>query len=67
MMFNHITISYDPCYEPSRKGEKWTDFEDNGLLYELQNNLPISVFNINKSGNLLKLVSGDNIGTKVHF
>ena len=42
MMFNHITISYDPCYEPSRKGEKWTDFEDNGLLYELQNNLPIS-------------------------
>ena len=28
-------------YDPYRKGEKWPDFEDNGLLYELQNNLPI--------------------------
>ena len=31
-----------------------------------ENRLPISVFNINKSGNLLKLAQGDNIGTIVH-
>jgi len=30
-----------------------------------ENKLPIIVFDMNKKGNLLKLVSGDNIGTKV--
>jgi len=30
-----------------------------------ENNLPIIVFNMNKSGNLLKLVDGENIGTSV--
>ncbi|HHC78291.1 MAG TPA: UMP kinase [Flavobacteriia bacterium] len=30
-----------------------------------ENKLPIIVFDINKKGNLLKLVSGENIGTKV--
>jgi uridylate kinase len=30
-----------------------------------ENKLPIIVFNMNKKGNLLKLVSGENIGTKV--
>lgn len=33
-----------------------------------ENNLPIIVFNMNKDNNLLKLVTGDNIGTSVgHF
>ena len=32
-----------------------------------ENNLPISIFNINKPGNLLKLVQGTNIGTRVHL
>ena len=31
-----------------------------------ENNLPIIVFNMNKSGNLLKLVKGDKIGTTVN-
>ena len=31
-----------------------------------ENSLPISVFNINKPGNLLKLVSGEPIGTQVY-
>lgn len=31
-----------------------------------ENNLPIVVFDINQKGNLLKLVSGENIGTTVH-
>jgi uridylate kinase len=30
-----------------------------------ENNLPIIVFNMNKEGNLKKVVSGENIGTKV--
>ena len=31
-----------------------------------ENNLPIYVFDMNKPGNLLKAVSGENIGTEVH-
>ena len=30
-----------------------------------ENNLPIVVFDMNKKGNLLKIVSGENIGTVV--
>jgi uridylate kinase len=30
-----------------------------------ENDVPIIVFDMNKKGNLLKLVSGENIGTKV--
>ena len=30
-----------------------------------ENKLPIIVFDMNKKGNLLKLLSRDNIGTKV--
>jgi uridylate kinase len=29
--------------------------------------LPIIIFDMNKEGNLLNLVSGENIGTKVEF
>ena len=32
-----------------------------------ENELPIIVFDMNKSGNLLKVVSGENIGTKVNI
>ncbi|TRZ46373.1 UMP kinase [Robertkochia solimangrovi] len=32
-----------------------------------ENNLPIIVFDMNKEGNLLKVVSGENIGTKVNL
>ena len=31
-----------------------------------ENNLPIIVFNMNKSGNLLKIIKGDKIGTTVN-
>jgi len=30
-----------------------------------ENNLPIIVFNMNKQGNLLKIISGEKIGTIV--
>lgn len=32
-----------------------------------ENNLPIIVFNMNKKGNLYKVVSGQTVGTKVHI
>ena len=32
-----------------------------------ENKLPIIIFDMNKEGNLLNLVSGENIGTKVEF
>ena len=31
-----------------------------------ENNLPIIVFDMNKKGNLMKVVTGENIGTKVN-
>ena len=31
-----------------------------------ENELPIIVFDMNKPGNLLKVVSGENIGTEVN-
>ena len=30
-----------------------------------ENKLPIIVFDMNKKGNLLKVLSGENVGTKV--
>ena len=36
MMYNH-----DANYEAYRKGDKWLEFEDDALLFELQNNLTI--------------------------
>ncbi|MFT4781741.1 MAG: uridylate kinase, partial [Pseudohongiellaceae bacterium] len=32
-----------------------------------ENRLPIIVFDMNKKGNLMKVVSGENIGTKVNI
>ena len=32
-----------------------------------ENKLPIIVFDMNKAGNLLRVVSGENIGTKVNL
>jgi uridylate kinase len=31
-----------------------------------ENNLPMVVFNMDKSGNLLKLIKGENVGTIIH-
>lgn len=54
-------ISYDDIYT---KGLKVMDLTATTMCKE--NNLPIVVFNMDKVGNLLKVVSGDNIGTVVH-
>jgi len=32
-----------------------------------ENKLPIIVFDMNKKGNLLKVISGENVGTKVNL
>ena len=55
-------ISFDEVYN-----NKLSVMDMTAFTLCKENHLPISVFNINKSGNLLKLVNGDNIGTKVHI
>ena len=54
------TISYK---DAMNKGLKVMDMTAFALSQE--NNLPIIVFDMNKKGNLEKVVSGENIGTKV--
>jgi uridylate kinase len=54
-------ISFKDVY---KKGLKVMDMTAFTLCEE--NNLPIIVFDMNKPGNLLKLIKGDNVGTLVH-
>ena len=59
MKFN--SLSFDEVFE---KGLKVMDMTAFTLSHE--NNLPIIVFDMNKEGNLLKIVEGENIGTLVN-
>lgn len=54
-------ISYDDIYT---KGLKVMDLTATTMCKE--NGLPIVVFNMDKPGNLLKVVTGEDIGTLVH-
>jgi uridylate kinase len=55
------TLSFDEAYEKKLQVMDLTAFT---LCKE--NNLPILVFDMNTPGNLLKVVSGEKIGTLVH-
>lgn len=55
-------ISFDDVL---KKGLKVMD--TTAFTLSQENELPIIVFNINKKGNLLKVVSGENIGTTVNM
>jgi uridylate kinase len=55
------TISFD---EVLKKGLKVMD--TTAFTLSQENELPIIVFDMNKKGNLLKVVSGENIGTEVN-
>lgn len=55
-------VTFNEVYE---KGLNVMDMTSFTLCNE--NKLPIIIFDMNKEGNLLKLVSGENIGTKVEF
>ena len=55
------SISFDEVYD-----KKLSIMDMTAFTLCKENELPISVFNINKSGNLLKLVNGEKIGTTVH-
>lgn len=57
--FNNI--SFDEVYK-----KKLSVMDMTAFTLCKENNLPINIFNINKPGNLLKLVKGENIGTKVY-
>lgn len=54
-------ISFDDIYN---QGLKVMDLTATTMCKE--NNLPIVVFNMDQKGNLLKVLSGENIGTVVH-
>lgn len=56
------TVTFNEVYENGLNVMDMTAFT---LCNE--NKLPIIIFDMNKEGNLLKLVSGENIGTKVEF
>lgn len=58
--FDHI--SFDDVL---RKGLKVMD--TTAFTLSQENRLPIIVFDMNKKGNLLKVVSGENVGTKVNL
>jgi uridylate kinase len=55
-------ISFD---EVLKKGLKVMD--TTAFTLSQENNLPIIVFDMNKKGNLLKVVSGEKIGTEVNI
>ncbi|MCD2258598.1 UMP kinase [Psychroserpens luteolus] len=58
--FDHITFD-----DVLRQGLKVMD--TTAFTLSQENKLPIIVFDMNKKGNLLKVVSGENIGTKVNL
>ncbi|MGJ5641747.1 UMP kinase [Formosa sp. S-31] len=58
--FDHITFE-----EVLKKGLKVMD--TTAFTLSQENNLPIIVFDMNKKGNLLKVISGENIGTEVNL
>ncbi|MCK7589751.1 UMP kinase [Subsaxibacter sp. CAU 1640] len=58
--FDHITFD-----DVIRKGLKVMD--TTAFTLSQENELPIIVFDMNKKGNLLKVVSGEKIGTKVNL
>jgi len=55
-------ISFDDVI---RKGLKVMD--TTAFTLSQENHLPIIVFDMNKKGNLLKVVSGEKVGTEVNF
>jgi uridylate kinase len=54
------TISFKECISKNLKVMDMTAF-----TLCMENNLPIIVFDMNKTGNLLKVVTGENVGTLV--
>ncbi|MGY0393541.1 UMP kinase [Bizionia sp. KMM 8389] len=58
--FDHISFE-----DVLQKGLKVMD--TTAFTLSQENELPIIVFDMNKKGNLLKVVSGENIGTKVNL
>ena len=56
------TLTYDEVFEKDLKVMDMTAF-----TLSRENNLPIIVFDMNKGGNLLKIVQGENIGTLVNL
>lgn len=54
------TLSFEEAYE-----KKLSIMDLTAFTLCQENNLPIYVFDMNKKGNLLKVIKGENVGTKV--
>ena len=59
---DYIKITFDEVYE---KGLNVMDMTAFTLCNE--NKVPIIVFDMNKTGNLLKVLEGESVGTLVEF
>ena len=62
---NAIKFNFISFDDVLRKGLKVMD--STAFTLSQENKLPIIVFDMNKKGNLLKVVSGENIGTEVNL
>ena len=60
---NAIKYEYITFHDVIKKNLKIMD--STAFTLSQENNLPIIVFNMNKAGNLLKLINGDKIGTSI--
>jgi uridylate kinase len=62
---NKNAVKYDtiPFKEVIKKDLKIMD--STAFTLSQENNLPIKVFNMNKTSNLLKLINGEKIGTSI--
>ena len=61
LLLKYESITYQECILKNLKVMDMTAF-----TLCMENNLPIIVFDMNKTGNLLKVVEGLNIGTLVN-
>ena len=62
---NKDAIQYDSISFENVLSKNLKVMDSTAFTLSQENNLPIIVFNMNKEGNLLKIISGEKIGTIV--
>jgi len=62
---NEKAIKFDSISFSDVIGKNLKVMDSTAFTLSQENNLPIVVFNMNKSGNLFKLINGDKIGTLI--
>jgi len=62
---NEKAIKFDSISFSDVIGKNLKVMDSTAFTLSQENNLPIVVFNMNKSGNLFKVINGDKIGTLI--